>query len=73
MQAVFNPFNQEEVKSFISKGFDYQNEIVKNSYAMFDYFTKNSFTTYTREVVKFNESLVQNAKKILQLGDTTKV
>ncbi len=70
MQALYN---QEQFKDFISKGFEFQSETFKNSFAMFDYFTKNSFTTYTKEIVKFNEAMVENAKKILQLGDNTKV
>lgn len=81
MTNVFEQFNstvQKAIDTFKSKEvsnqiIDFNVDAYNNTIALFDTVSNQSFTTYTKEVKKFNETLRENAKKAVEFASNQKV
>lgn len=81
MTNIFEQFNstvQKAVETLKSKEvsnqiIDFNVDAYNNTIALFDTMSNQSFTTYTKEVKKFNESLRENAKKAIEFTINQKV
>lgn len=81
MTNVFEQFNttvQKAIDTFKSKEvsnqiIDFNIDAYNNTIALFDTVSNQSFTTYTKEVKNFNETLRENAKKAIEFASNQKV
>lgn len=81
MTNVFEQFNstvQKAIETIKSKEvsnqiIDFNIDAYNNTIALFDTVSNQSFTTYTKEVKKFNETLRENAKKAVEFASNQKV
>jgi len=69
---MYNSFTN--VKDLTNTVIDFQVDTYQKSVGFFDTITNNNFTTYTKELTKYSETVRENAKKAIDfVADKTQV